>query len=237
MNRYLIVNADDFGQSVGVNQGVITAHEQGIVTSASLMVRWPAAVEAAAYGRTHPALSLGLHLDLGEWIYRDGAWVALYQVVPLDDRVAVAREVAAQLAKFRELVGQAPTHIDSHQHVHRNEPVRAVVVELARQLAVSLRHFNRRVRYCGSFYGQTNMSETLPAAISVAGLRKLLNTLPPGNTELGCHPGVGDDVDSMYRTERSMEVQTLCDPRIRAVLATEKIQLASFHASQQLGSL
>jgi len=46
--RYLIVNADDFGQSQGVNRGVIAAHEHGIVTSASLMVRWPAAIEAAA---------------------------------------------------------------------------------------------------------------------------------------------------------------------------------------------
>jgi predicted glycoside hydrolase/deacetylase ChbG (UPF0249 family) len=50
-NRYLIVNADDFGQSHGVNRGVIEAFENGIVTSASLMVRWPAAVEAAAYAR------------------------------------------------------------------------------------------------------------------------------------------------------------------------------------------
>lgn len=59
MKPYLIVNANDFGQSAGVNQGIITAHEQGIVTSASLMVRWPAAVEATAYGRAHPEFSLG----------------------------------------------------------------------------------------------------------------------------------------------------------------------------------
>jgi YdjC-like protein len=46
--RYLIVNADDFGQSSGVNRGIIEAHEKGILTSASLMVRWPATEEAAA---------------------------------------------------------------------------------------------------------------------------------------------------------------------------------------------
>jgi predicted glycoside hydrolase/deacetylase ChbG (UPF0249 family) len=45
--KYLIVNADDFGQSAGINRGIIAAHEQGMVTSASLMVRWPAAHEAA----------------------------------------------------------------------------------------------------------------------------------------------------------------------------------------------
>ena len=67
--RYLIVNADDFGQSHGVNRGIMQAHRRGIVTSASLMVRWLAASEAAAYAREHPSLSLGLHVDLGEKIF------------------------------------------------------------------------------------------------------------------------------------------------------------------------
>src|SRR5215210_6058372 len=96
-DRFLIVNADDFGQSPGVNRGVIAAHERGIVTSASLMVRWPAAAEAAAYARARPGLSVGLHVDLGEWVYRDGAWAARYEVARADDRAAVAAELARQL--------------------------------------------------------------------------------------------------------------------------------------------
>jgi len=56
--RSLIVNADDFGQSAGVNAGVMATHQRGIVTSASLMVRSPAAAEAVAYARAHPSLSL-----------------------------------------------------------------------------------------------------------------------------------------------------------------------------------
>jgi predicted glycoside hydrolase/deacetylase ChbG (UPF0249 family) len=54
VTRQLIVNADDFGQSAGVNRGVIEAHENGIVTSASLMVRWPDAADAARYARPAP---------------------------------------------------------------------------------------------------------------------------------------------------------------------------------------
>ena len=77
--RFLIVNADDFGLSEGVNRGIIEAHEHGIVTSASLMVLKPSAASAAAYSREHPRLSLGLHLDLGEWAYDGEAWVPVYR--------------------------------------------------------------------------------------------------------------------------------------------------------------
>jgi len=226
--RYLIINADDFGRSPGVNQGIIEAHERGIVTSASLMVRWPAATEAAAYGRTHPNFSLGLHIDLGEWIYREDAWVALYEVVSLDDIAVVADEVDRQLAAFRALVSRDPTHIDSHQHVHRSEPVHSVLVKIARKLAVPLRQYSSEVRYCGNFYGQTAKGLSLPGVTSVEGLIKILSALPPGVTELGCHPGLGSDVDSMYRTERVEEVRVLCDPRVRKAIAGDGIELCSF---------
>src|SRR6185312_13088245 len=79
MSQRLIVNADDYGRSAGINRGIATAHEQGIVTSASLMVRWPDAEQAARYARERPALSVGLHVDLGEWTYQDGnGWLPVY---------------------------------------------------------------------------------------------------------------------------------------------------------------
>ncbi|MBI3326884.1 MAG: ChbG/HpnK family deacetylase [Nitrospinae bacterium] len=226
--RYLIVNADDFGQSHGVNRGIIKAHAHGIVTSASLMVRWPAATEAAAYGRAHPKLSLGLHVDFGEWAYRSERWVPLYEVVPISDRAAVTDQVAGQLAAFRRLVGKDPTHLDSHQHVHLREPIRTILSEVARELAVPLRHCSAEVRYRGDFYGQTAKGTPLPDVITVEGLLHILATLPPGTTELGCHPGEGNDLDTMYCSERAAEVNTLCDPRVRAAIAAMEIELRSF---------
>src|ERR687892_1755559 len=94
--RVLIVNADDFGRSPGVNRGVARAHEEGIVTSATMMVRWPAAEEAAAYSR-RSSLSVGLHLDLGEWEYRDGEWHQRYEVLDGQTPEAVADEIGRQL--------------------------------------------------------------------------------------------------------------------------------------------
>ncbi len=226
--KYLIVNADDFGLSPGVNRGIIEAHEQGIVTSASLMVRWPAASEAAAYSREHPHLSLALHVDLSEWAYRDETWVPLYEVVPTDDSTAVAEEVSSQLATFRGLVGKDPTHLDSHQHTHLEEPVRSVVGEIARKLAVPLRHCSPKIRYCGEFYGQTAEGSPLPDRISVDGLINILATLPPGLTELCSHPGYPLGQDTMYSIERVVEVRTLCDPRVRAAVVAMGIELCSF---------
>ncbi len=226
--RYLIVNADDFGRSPGVNQGVIMAHEQGVVTSASLMVRWPAAAAAAAYARAHPRLSPGLHVDLGEWAYRQESWVPLYEVVANQDPAAVARAAADQLAAFRDLVGRNPSHIDSHQHVHRDEPARSILLRMARELGVPLRHFGPGAHYVGDFYGQAAKGWPCPEAISVAGLLRILTALAPGVTELGCHPGKGEDFDSMYLRERSQEVKTLCHPQVRAALAVGAIELRSF---------
>ncbi len=221
--KVLIVNADDFGRSTGVNRGVAATHERGIVTSASLMVRRPAAEQAATYARHHPRLSVGLHVDLGEWMYRDGRWEALDEVAaPLEV------EIPRQLARFRTLVGRDPTHLDSHQHVHRDQPVAMLLDGLAKELGVPLRGRAVGVQYCGDFYGQTGTGEALPEAISVDALMALIGRLSNGVTELGCHPGVGTEFDLPYGHERSAEVDTLCDSRVWAAITTYDVQLSSF---------
>jgi predicted glycoside hydrolase/deacetylase ChbG (UPF0249 family) len=226
--RCLIVNADDFGLSPGVNEGIIEAYERGIVTSTSLMVRQAAAAEAAVYGRAQSRLSVGLHVDLGEWVYDDGGWVSVYEVVPLDDARAVKDEVVRQLAAFRDLMGRDPTHIDSHQHVHRYEPIRSVLIEMGGRLGVAVRQCSLGIGYCGDFYGQTGKGRPLPGAISVDRLLDILGSLPAGVTELGCHPGKGEGMGLVYGREREMELRTLCDARVRAAVIGKGIKLRSF---------
>lgn len=226
--RYLIVNADDFGRSRGINGGVIRAHEKGIVTSASLMVRYPASVEAADYASRNRHLSVGLHLDLGEWVCRDWDWTPLYQVVPPDNAVAVRHEVLAQLAIFDHLMGCAPSHIDSHQHIHRQEPVRTATLEAANQLGIPLRDCTTAIRYCGRFYGQTAEGGAYPQGISVDALIRMLAEMTAGVTEVGCHPGFGQDLETMYSKEREDELKVLCDTRVQSAVADLGIHLCSF---------
>jgi predicted glycoside hydrolase/deacetylase ChbG (UPF0249 family) len=228
MPRQLIVNADDFGLSEGVNRGIIEAAESGILTSASLMVRQPGAAAAATYARNGRRISLGLHLDLGEWFYRNGEWPALYSVVPTDDAEAVATEAARQLAAFRQLVGRNPTHLDSHQHVHRNEPVLSIARDLAKGLEIPLRDFAPGIRYCGDFYGQTGEGEHWPEGISLSNLKTIVASLPQGVTELGCHPGYGEGLATTYSIERAMETKVLCDPFLRGFIKELGVQLCSF---------
>jgi predicted glycoside hydrolase/deacetylase ChbG (UPF0249 family) len=224
--RFLIVNADDLGLSEGVNAGIAAAHERGIVTSASLMVRRPAATDAVALAREHPSLAIGLHIDLGQWDYEEGEWKVAYQHCSPDDEAAVERECRAQLEAFRELLGRGPTHLDSHQHTHMSEPVASVADGLSVELGVPLR--GRRIPYEGGFYGQSGRGVPFPAGIAVNRLIELIEALPAGWTELGCHPGLGVEAESSYARERQVEVETLTAPRIRAAIEASGVELRSF---------
>jgi predicted glycoside hydrolase/deacetylase ChbG (UPF0249 family) len=226
-DRRLVVNADDLGLSAGVNAGILRAHEHGIVTSASLMVRGQAAEEAAAAVARLPGLSVGLHFDVAEWVCDDGEWRAVYEVVDAGDESAVAAELERQLERFRRLLGRDPSHMDSHQHVHREAPVRPIMGRRAKELRVPLRHHGR-VRYCGAFYGRGHDRRPLPEAISVDSLIGLVDGLDDGATELCCHPAAWVSGDLDYGHERLRELESLCDPRVRAAVDRAGVRLCTF---------
>lgn len=225
-DRVLIVNADDLGLSAAVNAGIFAAHEGGVVTSASLMVRQEAAPEAAEQAAAYTDLAVGLHVDLGEWIYERGEWSQAYLHCDTDDPAAVEAECRAQLERFRALLGCDPTHLDSHQHVHESEPAKGVTEALAAELGLPLR--NRAIRYEGGFYGQSGKGEPYPEGIASEALIALIEALPPGWTEIGCHPAAGRVPSSSYDSERQRELETLCDPAVREALNVTNVKLCNF---------
>ena len=228
MTRQLVVNADDFGMHPMVDRGVVIGHGRGVVTSASLMVRGRSAEGAVAEARRLPRLSVGLHLDLGEWTHSEAGWRPAYEVVDLEDADAVARDVDRQLARFAELRGGPPTHIDSHQHVHLGAVVGEVVAERAAALGVPVRARTPGVHHVGGFYGQSGTGEPFPEGISLERLAELIRGLPEGTAELSCHPAAGPTVPP-YSAERVEELRVLCHPRVRAVLRQEGVDLVGFH--------
>jgi predicted glycoside hydrolase/deacetylase ChbG (UPF0249 family) len=129
--KRLIVNADDFGRTAGVNAGTLQAHRRGIVTSATVMVLEKAAArgirEAA---ESAPRLSLGLHFALTgggrpaapakdlSVLAPGGRFPRHREELPSEIPAAeVRRELEAQIGVFQVLARKPPSHLDSHHHV------------------------------------------------------------------------------------------------------------------------
>jgi hopanoid biosynthesis associated protein HpnK len=147
--KQLVVNADDLGLTPGVNRGVVRAFQEGIVTSASLLVTGSAFDDAVALARQNPELDLGLHLTLveeravlgrdvlpslvdetGRFPRTSAEFIrrAILGRIRWDE---VEREVAAQIAVFQK-TGLRLSHLNSHQHLHMFPPVYEIVRRLTR---------------------------------------------------------------------------------------------------------
>ena len=155
--KELIVNADDFGLTRGVNEGIIRANREGILTSATLMANGPAFEDAIERAKQSPQLGVGCHLTLA-----GGLAVAPREKIPsLADRhgrlphsigMLVAKlssgmvrtqdveaELRAQIQKIRR-AGIEPTHLDTHKHSHAHPRVMNALGRVAREFGI------RRVR-------------------------------------------------------------------------------------------
>src|SRR5690348_15868944 len=115
-------------------------------------------------------------------------------------------------------MGRNPSHIDSHQHAHLREQACSVALEAALELGVPLRGCSPHVITCARFYEQITEGLPYPDGITSDALIETLLHLGPGINELGCHPGEGEIMDSMYAGERVLEVLASCDPKVRAAL-------------------
>ena len=146
--KRLIVNADDFGLSPEVNAGIMRAHRDGILRSASLMVAEPAARAAAEIARENPALDVGLHvvvcrgrsvLDasrLGAAVRGSGEFInnpvaaGMRYFFDRSMRAVMTGEIRAQVERHLELVGYL-NHIDGHLNFHIHPLFADILVDLA----------------------------------------------------------------------------------------------------------
>ncbi len=217
--KYLIVNADDFGASRGINRGIVEGHERGIVTSASLLVNAPGSKDAADLCERLPSLSVGLHVQIRVEVFESSTEL----------RGCLPELLRHQFERFERLTGRSPTHLDSHHNIHRDSRALPFFQELAREKQIPLREYSI-VRHFPKFYGQWDGC-THWEQISPENLAHMLATeIEPGITELSCHPGyVEDAFSSSYRAEREAELRALTNPLVRHVLREQQIQLIGFH--------
>lgn len=156
MARTLLVTGDDFGVSAGVNAAIAAAHQDGILTSASLMVTGAAVVEAVALARALPSLSTGLHLVLSgrqapaaskpgaipDLVDSRGRFAANPARAGLANgllwrtrRVQIEREIRAQIERYLE-TGLSLDHVDGHHHLHLHPFVFPVLISCLREYGV-----------------------------------------------------------------------------------------------------
>jgi hopanoid biosynthesis associated protein HpnK len=153
--RFMIINGDDLGFSQGVNQGIIQAHEQGVLTSTSLMVTGDAVDEAVTLAKSHPNLAVGLHLVLvcgksalppseiphlvdssGNFL-SDSLQAGLRYQFSRAARRELRLEIRAQLEKFRA-TGLKLSHVDGHLHIHSHPVVLGILTELAEEFKIKV---------------------------------------------------------------------------------------------------
>jgi predicted glycoside hydrolase/deacetylase ChbG (UPF0249 family) len=154
MTPRLIVNADDFGLSPGVSQGILAAHRDGIVTSTTVMINRPDVATHLQEALACPDLGVGLHLvftagppvlgldAIPGLVDADGLFFDQHTLWSQADRIPLAQlraELAAQVQRFVDLAGYLPDHLDCHHFVHLYPPFFEVYVDLAQDYQIPLR--------------------------------------------------------------------------------------------------
>jgi len=154
MSKRLIVNADDYGRTAGVVEGILQAHQQGIVTSTTAMMNMPGIEDALRRAQSCPELGLGVHLVFSSWrpllppeqipslVDADGAFLgqkAVWTQPEAIQRDELQAELTAQVERFQALTGHAPDHLDCHHFVHCHPLFFAIYVELAAQWDLPIR--------------------------------------------------------------------------------------------------
>jgi len=160
--KKVIINADDFGLCQGVNEGIVKAHREGILTSATLMANMPGFAQAVEMASMNPGLGVGVHLNIlrgqpvapapkvGSLLSKEHRFMP--SVSNLLRRIVlkrisydeVERECRAQMEKVME-AGIEPSHIDSEKHIHSIRPFFRIVVKLAKEYGI------HRVRFVREF--------------------------------------------------------------------------------------
>lgn len=234
--KAIIVTADDFGASPGVNAAVLRAYREGILRYASLLVKGEAAEEAVNLARANPGLGVGLHLELcldsPEW------WGLRYFFNPADRR-RLEPAIRSQMEAFLA-TGLKPTHVDGHMNIHVHPVIFPILVRLAKEYGIPRLRLPGGEAAASWSYGKDGALGRLVLAGVFAGMRLwlkkqadgvditdrtwgllrsgtmdedyvvwLLGRLPKGSTEIYFHPTV--DPDSAVVGRRNPDHRTVTE--------------------------
>jgi predicted glycoside hydrolase/deacetylase ChbG (UPF0249 family) len=255
--KSLIVNADDFGFTRDVNQGIVEAHRDGILTATTLMATGAAFDDAVGLARESPSLDIGCHLVL---VGSPGFPETVPQLLLSIRKMRIYDLLAAQVRKIVD-AGIEPTHLDTHKHTHLLPAVLDAVARISEEFKIRWvrRPFDFPMEAGGIGWGKRAVSSAFGAmrgrfarvlasrgclstdhfaGFKITGdydavyLEKLIRELPEGSTEFMCHPGrCTDELRSQttrLKESREAELRALTAPRVRAALERAGVRLTSY---------
>ena len=250
MKRRLIVNADDFNLTPGVTRGILKAHDQGMVMSTTVLINLPLEPALVRRASRRKQLGVGLHLNitLGRPVSPPGKIRTLLKPEgnfrrPLDyfeKKPAlgeVIREYEAQIRLFEKRFRKLPDHLDTHHHLHDDLLFFQALSQVAGKWKLLVR---RSLIFLSPERGRAFSPKTtdyLFGSLNASShwqkdsLLTVLRNLPPGTSEIGCHPGFCDPalrgISSMQEV-RERELKLFSDKRLRNELARLEIELTNF---------
>lgn len=236
----LIINADDFGYSNGVNYGIIDAYKKGIVRSTTIMAGMPGFNHAIELAKENKGLGVGVHLTLTCYkpILNNHKTIVdekgyfnkqLYtkENIKNIDLEEIYEEFIAQIEKVRA-TGIEITHLDSHHHVHTLKELKPVIERVLAKYKLPIRggltyelDYDKVMNFSGSFYNENvnfNKFEEL--------LRQNIECL-----DVMTHPAYLDKLvleSSSYNLKRVEELELLTSDRAKLLIKDMNIELSNY---------
>ncbi len=247
--RTLIVNADDFGLTGGVCQGIVRGIREGIVTTTSAMVCCPGARERLSRWWPEIPGRIGAHLQLTtgkpvlpaaqvrSLVGPTGEFARSRKEIPPIVAEQLFDEWRAQIKVLQE-IGIEPTHVDTHHHVHGRDDIFEVFCEVAAHFGLPARPVKpdmaRRLRSRGVACVDVSLRDWFAGELSEESLLRVVRNGMEQHPdavyfELMCHPGVRDeplDHLSRYREEREQELRVLTAAGLREAIGHADLQLS-----------
>jgi predicted glycoside hydrolase/deacetylase ChbG (UPF0249 family) len=225
--RKLIVNADDFGLTQGINKGIVQGFRLGIITSATALVNMPCWPHAAALASRLAGLGIGLHFNLTmgrpltdpryipSLVDEEGRFAGNPEQLAQADPLDVVRELYNQYNRLLRS-GIKPTHIDSHDGIHSLDNILSILLDFAARHQLPLRLVPRaRDRYNSA--GTATTEEIIEGfqdkGANRPNFERLLSTCQAETVEFRCHPGMVDaelEAVSAYTWQRERELAVVC---------------------------